>query len=375
MTPGSRWIGGVFIIAATIAAVSALSPLFHRFEERLPSVERQEAPKLQASASPNSARPYAGVPASVAAPMEAQPPQDSRVEDWKKHFPSEVLPYNLISGGPKPGLPLQKVSGFSLSAQASDAPDALGHSALAADKTRQIVTYLTVETSQPIPKMISWELVENGLLVEGEPRGNYGISYAGLLPARPAELTAAIVRDFPSDKNKHSKYIIIRGDLRQAENYEEPLTFHTPAVGGGASETVQSHETPSGVTVTLSPQALTSVGGSSDPSILRLSFSVSPAQIPALLPNSPLYQKYHHPVLLRVGVTTPTGNTYDYPFSDLENTASLYKQPRQPWQYGPTPDVLTLVVQQRVYLQGVPFALKVPISHKPIMDRRVNRNP
>lgn len=379
MTPLGRWTSGLLIVAVPAVALGILRPLFHRPEGTPPVVTQRELSAAlkfglpHPEASPDIA---ASAKGPVSAPtLRAQSPRDRAIERWRQNSPSSVLPYDLDGGGPRPGLPMQNLGGFALSAQASDAPNPLGLTpAPPADKHRPVITYLTVTTSQPIPKMISWELVENGLVAEGEASVGSSVSTASLMPVPPTGLATSIIQSPSLNKNRHPKYVVIHGYLRQAEDYEEPLAFRTPAVGS-ANQAAQSQETPSGVAVTLSPQAMTSVGGSGDPSILRLSFSVSPSQTPALLPNSPLCRKYHRPVLLRVGVTTPTGNTYDYPFSDLENTASLYKQPNQVWQYGPTPDVLTLVVQQRVYLQDIPFALKVPISHKPIMDHRVSRNP
>lgn len=160
---------------------------------------------------------------------------------------------------------------------------------------------------------------------------------------------------------------MIYGLLRQAEDHEETLTFRTPAVGAKEADQAQSQKTPSGVTVSLPPRALSGASdtGSGASSVLLLSFQVAPNQIPALLPASPLFQKYQRPIFLRVGAMTSRGASYDYPFSDPMSVMSLYQEPGQPWQYGPTRDVLTLVVQQRVYVREVPFALSVPVSHRP----------
>lgn len=219
--------------------------------------------------------------------------------------------------------------------------------------------------SLPI-KNISWELNQNGLSAEGDPETGESSASAGLRPRGTVGQEAEIIQT-PRTAGKHPKFLILRGLLRQAEDYEEPLTFQTPETTDGAGSKLQSQQTPSGVTVTLPPQGLLASGAKSgDSSVLRLSFQMQPAG-PVELPQSPLFQKYQKPVLVRVGAMTPSGGSYDYPFSDPnpQGWMSIYRQPNQPWQYGPNPGMLNLVVQQRVYTREIPFALRVPVTHKP----------
>ena len=293
--------------------------------------------------------------------------KQSRRDRWEKSFPGEPLPYALSGIGPKPGPSTQQIAGFIITAQASDALGALGSpiSSYERQEKPHITTMLTANSSSLAVKNISWELNQNGLSAEGITQTGESFASAGLRP-RGTGQEAEIIQT-PRITGKPPKFLILRGLLRQAEDYEEPLTFQTPETAAGAGGKLQSQQTPSGITVNLPPQGLLASGGNSgDSSVLRLSFQMQPAG-PVELPQSPLFQKYHKPVLVRVGAMTSTGGFYDYPFSDPnpQGWMSIYNQPNQPWQYGPAPGVLTLVVQQRVYIREIPFSLRVPVTHKP----------
>lgn len=287
--------------------------------------------------------------------------KQTRKEHWGKHFPGGVLPYALSGGGPKPGPPTQQIAAFLLTAQATDAPGPKS------GEKPTLRTLLTASAANIPTKNISWELIENGLSEEGDPETGGSVASTGFQPRGTATQQAAIIQT-PQSRGRHPKVLILRGLLRQSEDYEEPLTFQTPETTDGAGGKLQSQQTPSGIKVTLPPQGLLASGGSSsDSTVLRLSFQLEPNVVLVTLPQSPLFQKYHKPVLVRVGARTPSGGSYDYSFSDPnpQGWMSLYRQPNQPWQYGPDPSVLMLVVQQRVYTREIPFVLRVPVTHKP----------
>lgn len=301
-------------------------------------------------------------------PPAASPdiPKQTRIEKWQKSFPGEGLPYSLSGVGPKPGPPTQHVAGFTVTAQASDALGALGPPISSYERKEKphITTLLTASMAAPSVKNIFWELDQNGLGAESEPVTGESFASAGLQSRGTASQEAEIIQT-PRTGGKHPKFLILHGLLRQAEDYEEPLTFQTPETTDGAGSKLQSQQTPSGVTVTLPPQGLLASGGSSgDNSVLRLMFQMQPTG-PVDLPQSPLFQKYHKPVLVRVGAMTPNGAVYDYSFSNPQGWMSIYNQPNQPWQYGPNPGVLNLVVQQRVYTREIPFTLRVTVAYKP----------
>ena len=257
-----------------------------------------------------------------------------------------------------------------MTAQASDSLGALGPPISSYERTEKphFTTMLTASTASPPVKNISWELDQNGLSAEGDPETGGSVAGAGFRSRGATGLEAEIVQT-PRTEGKHPKFLILRGLLRQAEDYEEPLTFQTPTASAGAGGQPQSQTTPSGITVTLPPQALLTSGDPSDgsPTVLRLIFQFQPNSVPVELLQSPLFQKYHKSVLVRVGAMTPNGSAYDASFSDPnpQGWMSLYEQPNQPWQYGPNPGVLNLVVQQRVYIREIPFAMRIPVTHKP----------
>ncbi len=341
-----------------------------RLSPSFPSVPLASAPIVMPAASPRP--PSAAVsPAARPAPSAlASPEAQSRKERWEKSFPGEPLPYALSGIGPKPGPSTQQIAGFTVTAQASDALGALGSPVSSYERKEKphITTMLTANSSSVAVKNISWELNQNGLSAEGITQTGESFASAGLRP-RGTGQEAEIIQT-PRITGKPPKFLIVRGLLRQAEDYEEPLAFQTPETLEGAGSKSQSQQTPSGVTVTLPPQGLLASGGNSgDSSVLRLSFQMQPSG-PVELPQSPLFQKYRKPVLVRVGAMTSNGSAYDYPFSDPnpQGWMSLYNQPNQPWQYGPNTGILRLVVQQRVYTHEIPFALRVPVTHKAFVE-------
>lgn len=280
-------------------------------------------------------------------------------EGWETVAPGMPLPYALSGIGPKPGPPTQQIAGIVVTGQATDADgtDRSGKALLS--------SMLTASLNSPSAKNILWEVIQTGFSAEGSPNTDESIAIDSLPPGETGQ-KVTFEQTFPSPR-KHPKFLILRGLLRQVEDYEEPLTFQTPATKAGAGGKRQSQQTPSRVTVTLPPQGLLASGTKyGDRSMLLLSFHYQPVG-PVELPQSPLFQKYHKPIFVRVGVMTPSGSSYEDPFSDLHESASmsLYKQPNKPWQYGSNPSVLTLVVQQRVYFHEIYFALRVPVMHKP----------
>ncbi len=328
------------------------------------------SPSPVPSVSRGAASPVVSTAGHRILPPAATPdtPKQIRIEKWQKSFPGEALPYSLSGIGPKPGPPTQQIAGFTVIAQASDALGALGPPVSSYERKEKphITTMLMATSTTPSGKNIFWELDQNGLSAEGSPATGESFASVGLQPRGTVGQEAEIIQT-PHTNGKHPKFLILHGLLRQAEDYEEPLTFQTPETTDGAGSKLQSQRTPSGVTVMLPPQGLLASGGSSgDNSVLRLSFQMQPVG-PVELPQSPLFQKYHKPVLVRVGAMTLTGGFYDYPFSqpNPQGWMSIYNQPNQPWQYGPNLSILNLVVQQRVYTREIPFALRVPVTHKP----------
>ena len=302
------------------------------------------------------------------APIPARPQSRLRL-DWISQHPNGVLPHDY-DAATHPGPPKQQFAGFFLSAQISDAPSPLGQpSPPPAGRLPQMGIMLTAVKAQPEVKGVSWELDQNGLTFDGTPERGIHISTAGFRSQVRSGQIASIIQSLPIRGRQFPKRVIIYGLLRQAEDDEETLTFRTPTMGTKEADQTQLQKTPSGVAVSLPPRALSGASdrGPGTSSVLLLSFQMVPSQTPASLPNSTLFQKYHRPILLRVGAMTPRGASYDYPFSDPASVMSLYKEPGQAWQYGPRPDVLTLAVQQRVYVREVPFAISVPVSHRPII--------
>lgn len=280
----------------------------------------------------------------------------AKKEGWETVAPGMPLPYALSGIGPKPGPPTQQIAGIVVTGQATDATgtDLSGKALLS--------SLLTASLSSPSAKNSVWEVIQTGVSAEGSPNTDESIDSDTLPPGGTGQ-KVMFGQTFPSPR-KHPKFLILRGLLRQVEDYEEPLTFQAPAAKAGAGGKRQSQQTPSGITVTLPPQGRLPSGTKyGDPSML-LSFHFQPVG-PVALPQSPLFQKYHKPIFVRVGVMTPSGSSYEDPFSALHQSASmsLYKKPNQPWQYGPDPSVLNLAVQQRVYFHEIYFALRVPVMH------------
>jgi|GEM_PF-2798806 len=335
-----------------------------------PSVPVPAPPVSFAFASP--VKPVNSLPSSV--PLSrAESSLDQARERWKKNSPGGVLPYLYAPIGPPPGTAKQQIGGFTVSAQASDAPNPLGQSSMPTNHFPQLCVVLSATSSQPFLLDHPWELNQNGLSFDMQTGISTEVSSAGVNTDYRGGQGATIISSPNIGRRRQPKSITIRGILRQAEDYTERLTFRTPALspGIGAAQTQwQTQETLSGVKISLPPNALTSLASPSTPEILNLNFQIDPSQQPVVLSRSPLCQKYHQPVLLRVGAMTPTGASYDYPFSDPRSVMPLYKQPGQVWQYGPSPETLDLVVQQRVYTRQIPFALRVAVSHQPLRQNR-----
>ena len=359
MTPPS-WKGGL-LVAGTMTAAGVVWLLQTRHAASPPRlvVPPASVPAVsQGMASP-------AVPSAVrlSPPAAAFSKAQTRKERWEKSFPGGPLPYALSGIGPKPGPPTQKIAGFTVTAQATDAP------ALQPGEKPTLTTLLTASAASLPGKNRSWELNQNGLSAEGDPETGGSVAGAGFQPRGTGQVAA--ITQTPQSRGRHPKVLILRGVLRQSEDYEEPLTFQTPETTDGAGSKFQSQQTPSGIKVTLPPQGLLASGGSSgDSTVLRLCFQIEPNAAPITLPQSPLFQKYHKPVLVRVGAMNPNGGSYDYPFSDPnpQGWMSIYKQPNQHWQYGTDPSVLNLVVQQRIYTREIPFAMRVPVTHKPFSE-------
>lgn len=290
-------------------------------------------------------------------------------QNWFERSSGGVMPYAFVGGGPMPGLPKQEISGFSLTAQASSATNPLGQTpSPGVNATKRVTILLDATTNQPEQKNISWELALNGIGVDGAMRGDTQVSTVEMRRDSRGELTGELTQYLHTRESHQGKYVFVRGILREFENLEEPLPFRTPSLSEHSAlptKDNQSQTSQSGVSVTLASNALTTIGAGGGTDIQKLSFQIVPAQSPIALPLSPLYRKYQKPVLVRIGAMTPSGPAFDYPFSEPASWVSLYKQPSQPWQYGSNPNILTLVVQQRVYFHEVLFALKVPVRSQP----------
>ena len=120
--------------------------------------------------------------------------------------------------------------------------------------------------------------------------------------------------------------------------------------------------TPSGISLTIPAQkwtlqeALTLLNG--NPNALFLQIQTSPAQREVYLPASPLCQKHGKPVRIKLECPKPNYMVW----SEADNTFKTIAVGLPNLRTVQHLDELTFLVRQRVDLQSIPLALKVPIT-------------
>ena len=124
--------------------------------------------------------------------------------------------------------------------------------------------------------------------------------------------------------------------------------------------------TPSGISITLPAQGAETLekvflNFNGNPNALFIRIETSPNQREVLLPESPLYKKHKKPVHIKLECPQPNSmvwymadNTFKTIAVGLPNLKTVTHL-----------DTLTLIIRQRVDLQSIPVAIKVPISRSP----------
>ena len=177
-----------------------------------------------------------------------------------------------------------------------------------------------------------------------------------------------------------AKVTIIHATLCQYATLEERVTFHNLDLNPLADDWDTKHgetprflalkstvtaTTPSGIQITLPAQNVqhfhemfSGFNGPIDALFIRI--KTTPDQPETALPLSPLYRKYHRPVLIQI---TNADNPYHYSNADADNTATIMSVNLLNLRTVMHLDTLTLIVRQRVNLKEVPVAVRVPVFH------------
>ena len=183
-----------------------------------------------------------------------------------------------------------------------------------------------------------------------------------------------------------AKVTIIHATLCQYETLEERVTFHNLDLAPLADdwETKQgvtprflalpfavTATTPSGIQITLPAQNVQHFtemfsGFNGDPNALFIRIKTTPNQPETILPSSPLYRKYHKPVLIQIN---NADDLYHYSNDYPDNTAKIVGINLPNLRTVMHLDTLTLIVRQRVNLKEIPIAVRVPIF-RPMSGRR-----
>lgn len=176
---------------------------------------------------------------------------------------------------------------------------------------------------------------------------------------------------------------VVRATLYQYDTLEERVTFHNLELQPPPSDAEAKRgftprflllkspltvTTPSGICITLPAQQETfgslfsNFNGNANALFIKI--ETTPSQPKVILPLSPLYQKHRKPVSIQLACAAPdvmssyqADNTYKVIAVLLPNLATVTHL-----------DSLTLIVRQRVDLQTVPVALKIPISRPPLIQ-------
>ena len=175
-----------------------------------------------------------------------------------------------------------------------------------------------------------------------------------------------------------AKTTIIHATLCQYEILEERVTFHNLDLAPPAHDIDAMHgetprflalksavtaTTPSGIQITLPAQNVQHFtdmfSGFNEPiDALFIRIKTTPNQQEAVLPQSPLYRKYHKPVLIQIN---NADDPYAYSSAYPDNTATIIGINLPNLATVMHLDTLTLIVRQRVNLKEVPVAVRVPV--------------
>jgi len=172
---------------------------------------------------------------------------------------------------------------------------------------------------------------------------------------------------------------IVKVTLYKYETMEERVTFHDLDVAplpdnadtkSGITprflvlKAPISETAPSGITLTLPVQNVKSFEDmfpvfDGNPNALFIYVNTTPDQLDAVVPKSPLYQKYGKPLRIQLDCDKPNlmvfyqaDNTYKKIAIGLPNLKTVSHI-----------DALTIVVRQRVNIEEVPVTLTLPIYH------------
>lgn len=175
-----------------------------------------------------------------------------------------------------------------------------------------------------------------------------------------------------------AKTTVVQATLHQYDTLEERVTFHNlelqpPPSDAEAKRGITPRflllkspltaTTPSGVCITFPAQQETFESLFScfngNPNALFIKIETTPSQPKVILPLSPLYQKHRKPVSIRLACAAPD-------FMEADNTDKVIAVLLPNLATVTHLDSLTLIVRQRVDLQTVPVALKIPISRLPL---------
>ncbi len=174
-----------------------------------------------------------------------------------------------------------------------------------------------------------------------------------------------------------AKKTSIQATLWQYDTLEESVTFHNldlrPLTDQEKRSSATSRflvlnsavtaTTPSGITITLPAQSVKEwyemfSNFNGNPNALFIRIQTTPNQREAVVPLSPLYQKYQKPLQIKLDCDAPNlmvfytaDNTFDTIAVGLPDLATVQHL-----------DTLTLVVRQKVLLQRVPITLYLQVN-------------
>jgi hypothetical protein len=211
------------------------------------------------------------------------------------------------------------------------------------------------------------------------------------LPHNPDFPYTVLIGGYGAPDYRTQKQTTVRATLRQFDTLEEIVTFKNldlaPSQASPESRftmrvlslpEARSFTTPSGITVTLPAQSYGAMPPvlRGNPNALFIRIEISPnTKLLSSLPDSPLWRKHRRPVSLQLGQkvkvygvdeirynddATPNYGRVSMSIPNLKTAMHL--------------DELTFVVRQRINLQVVPVAIKVPISKPTPRTAHVKRS-
>ena len=175
-----------------------------------------------------------------------------------------------------------------------------------------------------------------------------------------------------------AKYATIHATLWQYSTLEERITFHDLDLCPLADDwetkngftprflvlkSAVTATTPSGIQITLPAQNVEHFhdmfsGYNGNANALFIRIETTPNQREAVLPLSPLYQKYKKPLHIQLDCDKPNMMV----FYQADNTYKIIAIGLPDLRTVTHLDSLTLIVRQRVNLQRVPIAVRLPVS-------------